>query len=230
MNANIKLPTKKNLSDQVATLIGDRIVRGVYEENHSLPTEEEFRMEFSVSRTAIREAMKMLASKGIVESRPKTGTRVLPRKRWNFLDSDLLGWSMAATPHEVIREFLTLRRAIEPQACAEAAIHASQEEKEQLLLAFEAMTEVDRNWSHEAWIKVDQNFHEIIYQASQNSFFISFGELLKGVLNLSLELASSDESTCLELHRKVMLGILNGDPETSRQMCTLLLAEDKLKG
>ena len=100
----------------------------------------------------------MLASKGIVESRPKTGTRILPREQWNFLDSDLLNWSVSAAPENIAHDFLSLRRSVEPDACAAAAENATDEQKEQLQVAFKAMEEVDKNWSHEKWVPVDSAF------------------------------------------------------------------------
>ena len=219
---------KQNLSDQVAALIGQRIARDEYQETGTLPSEEVLRTELSVSRTAVREAIKMLASKGIVESRPKTGTRVLPREQWNFLDSDLLSWSVATAPAPVARDFLSLRRSIEPDACAAAALNATEKQREQLLQAFREMETVDKNWSHDAWVPVDSAFHKIIYQASDNIFYISFGRLLEQIFQKSIEIASSDQSTCLGQHKKLMEAILAGNEKEAKQQCIELLAGDKL--
>ena len=220
--------TKKNLSDQVAALIGQRIARDEYRDTGTLPSEEVLRTEFAVSRTAIREAIKMLASKGIVESRPRTGIRILPKEQWNFLDADLLNWSVNAAPENIARDFLCLRRAIEPNACAAAATYATEVQKSQLQIAFRAMEDVDKNWSHEKWVPADSAFHKIIYQASGNIFYVSFGRLMEQAFQKSIEIASSDQSTCLGQHRKLMQAILNGDADLARDCCIALLAGDKL--
>lgn len=222
------LLTKKNLSDQVAALLGQRIARNEYQETGTLPSEEILRTELSVSRTAVREAIKMLASKGIVEPRPKTGTRILPRDHWNFLDADLLDWSVATAPVPIAQDFFSLRRSVEPDACAAAALNATEEQKKQLTQAFKEMEIVDKNWSHSAWIPVDSAFHKIIYQASNNIFYISFGRLLEQIFQKSIEIASSDQSTCLGQHKKLMEAILVGNENEARAQCVELLSGDKL--
>ncbi|SUI42118.1 Transcriptional regulators [Serratia marcescens] len=78
--------------------------------------------QFGVSRTAVREAVKMLAAKGMLLPRPRIGTRVMPQSQWNFLDQDLLTWWMTRENFDqVMQHFLILRTSLEPQACALAA-------------------------------------------------------------------------------------------------------------
>ncbi|MFX7988724.1 GntR family transcriptional regulator, partial [Acinetobacter baumannii] len=70
-----------------------------------------------VSRTAYREAIRILAAKGLVESRPKAGTRVTPRSRWNMLDVDVLAWTFEGEPDtDFIIDLFELRGVIEPAA------------------------------------------------------------------------------------------------------------------
>ena len=92
-----------------------------------MPNEDDLRSEISVSRTAYREAVKVLTAKGLVEARPKSGTRVAPRDSWNLLDPDVLSWHFEADPNEkFIRDLFELRRFVEPErgAARGAAPHA----------------------------------------------------------------------------------------------------------
>src|SRR5262249_44469112 len=99
--------------------MGIRIGGGEVEHGDALPTEEEVGGELGadlvVSRTVVREAIKVLAAKGLVESRPKTGSRVRPRRDWNLLDPDVLAWQIEAGPDaDFLRPALGLRPLVEP--------------------------------------------------------------------------------------------------------------------
>src|SRR5919108_4693168 len=107
---------RRGLHGAVVHEIGVRIVRGELEPGDTLP-ENGLLDESGVSRTVLREAIKVLAAKRLVESRPKTGTRVLPRGDWNLLDPDVLAWQLEAGPNRrFLRDMLELRRLIEPAA------------------------------------------------------------------------------------------------------------------
>src|SRR4051812_45996852 len=91
---------RRGLHGAVVHDIGVRILRGDLRPGDVLPAEEELGGELGVSRTVLREAIKVLAAKRLVESRPKTGTRVLPRGEWNLIDPDVLAWRLEADPDE----------------------------------------------------------------------------------------------------------------------------------
>ena len=113
---------QRNLSYLLAEKIGQRILAGEYEAGSILPGEIELGEQFGVSRTAVREAVKMLAAKGMLLPRPRIGTRVMPQTNWNFLDQELLTWWMTRENFDqVMQHFLILRRSLEPQACSLAS-------------------------------------------------------------------------------------------------------------
>ena len=87
---------RRGLHGAVVHEIGVRIIRGDLSPGEPLPTEDELGSQLGVSRTVLREALKVLAAKRLVESRPKTGTRVLDRSDWNLLDPDVLAWHLEA--------------------------------------------------------------------------------------------------------------------------------------
>src|SRR5215207_8016079 len=117
---------KRNLFATVVEELGIRIVRGDLKPNEAFPNEADLGREFGASRSVIREAVKSLAAKGLLESRTRTGIRVLPPGQWNLLDLDVLGWRYGAMePHEFFRELFEIRLMIEPEASALAAERAS---------------------------------------------------------------------------------------------------------
>src|SRR5260370_12312185 len=107
--------SRRYLKRHVVEAGGLRIVRGEIKAGETLPTEADLGAEFGVSRTVTREAIKVLAEKGMVESRPKVGTQVQPRQQWNLIDPDILNWEYEVGPREPFLLRLTeLRLIIEP--------------------------------------------------------------------------------------------------------------------
>jgi DNA-binding FadR family transcriptional regulator len=82
----------RGLHGRVIRELGLRIVGGALPPGSSLPNEDELGAELGVSRTVVREAVKVLLAKGLVEVRPRTGTRVRPRRSWHLLDPDVVAW------------------------------------------------------------------------------------------------------------------------------------------
>ena len=106
----------------IAHDIGVEIVSGLRKPGDVFGGEIEASEALGVSRTAYREAIRILAAKGLVESRPKAGTRVTPRSRWNMLDVDVLAWTFEGEPDtDFIIDLFELRGVIEPAAAAFAA-------------------------------------------------------------------------------------------------------------
>src|ERR671937_464809 len=117
---------RRGLHGAVVHEVGVRIIRGDLPSGQPLPNEEELGEELAVSRTVLREAIKVLAAKRLVESRPKTGTRVLPRREWNLLDPDVLAWQVeAGADAEFLAEALELRGMSGPAAARRAAERAT---------------------------------------------------------------------------------------------------------
>ena len=111
-----------SLHRSVAQDIGARILNGEFAPGTLLPNEAEWCKSFGVSRTAVREAIKMLMGKGLIISRPRIGSRVLPRAQWNLLDRDVLGWYVAAAKQShFLAHMQQVREILEPETAALAA-------------------------------------------------------------------------------------------------------------
>jgi len=143
-----------------------------------LPNADDWSAAYGVSRTVLREAIKVLAGKGMVESRPRTGTRVRPRKDWNFLDPDVLVWRYGSrTTIEEARSLFELRRAIEPTAGALAAQRATVKQISELrLLLVEMETAGDDG---ERFAIPDLAFHQAILRMSGNELIGSLAALIE---------------------------------------------------
>ena len=108
-----------------AEKIGRKIVSGELSPGTTLPNATDLARQLQIARPAMREAIKLLAGKGLVESAPRRGTVVTPQFSWNRLDHDVLSWQMDGTPNAAfVRGLYELRRIVEPEAAAYAALRA----------------------------------------------------------------------------------------------------------
>ena len=171
-----------------------------------LPNEADFSASLRVSRTALREAIKVLAAKGLVESRPKTGTRVRPRADWNLLDPDVLAWQFAAGPLErFIEDLFELRQMIEPQAAAMAARRAGPVEIERIEQAYRGMAAAGND--SDLWIDPDLRFHQAIIRATGNELLWPLGAMIETALATSIRLSTARSDGpihALPLHRAIL--------------------------
>ncbi len=217
-----------NLSQRVTNELGKAIISGSYDGQTGLPTEAQLCEEYGISRTAVREAVKMLAAKGLISSRPRQGIRVESADNWNLYDTNVLKWMLESSPSlQVLKEFLQMRLAIEPEAAALAARHQNVEAIANIKAALTAMeneAEKQDGNIHEA----DLAFHTAILQASGNRFFYQLREFITTALNVSIQHttpAKGSKTAIAEEHAKGYNAIANGEAGRAKNMMTYLIDE-----
>jgi DNA-binding FadR family transcriptional regulator len=216
-------PRKRNLFTHVVEELGSRVVRGDLKPGEALPNEAELCREMGASRTVVREAVKSLAAKGLLELRTRTGTRVLAPMHWNLLDLDVLGWRYAAMPRtQFFRELFEIRRMIEPPAAALAAERATQADIEVLDAAFAAMEAADA--STDAAIDADLRFHRAILACAHNDLLAQMGGVIGVGLLVSFRISSSSYTVALGQHGAVLDAIRRRRAEQARQAMDALLS------
>lgn len=195
----------RNLHEQILDELGFRIVRGDYDGSDPLPRETELAGMFGISRNALREAVKVLASKGLLEARPKIGTRARPKEDWNILDPHVLEWQMRAGLHpKQALELVEFRLVVEPKAAFLAALRASEPE----------ISAIRRHCSAlEACIgqprlvpDTDIRFHGAIIKASGNRVLIHLGQLIAALMRVQVTLTTERPGSFergLPLHRRL---------------------------
>lgn len=217
-----------SLSELVAGTIGRRIVSGQYKPGDTLPTEPQIQEEFGVSRTAVREAIRLLSAKGLTVSRPKIGTRVRPMIDWNLLDPDVLRWQVDQNPsEEFIHALFDMREIIEPAAAARAAERATDEEIVALGAAMDGIQNEARG--SPAQIKADIAFHMAILEASKNPLLRSVGAMIQSALEITFSLGwrtvMADDAVLQ--HRDVYDAVRKRDPEEAFLAMRRLLRNSK---
>lgn len=210
--------SKRSLHVQVAREIARKILSGDVAENEIIPSEMTLCEQFSVSRTALREAIKLLTSKGLLESKPKVGTRVKSRDNWNFLDSQLLDWVTDIGNNEAVyQDFLALRKAIEPEAAALAAKNATAEQRILLSATFQKMDEISKNFDVESWTEADIQFHRLVFLSTGNCFYLPFANVLCTMFKSFIGHSAEKGGTCINEHRAIYAAIMAGDADKARQ-------------
>jgi DNA-binding FadR family transcriptional regulator len=209
---------------RVADQLGLAVVREEYPPGSILPPEVKLCEMLGVSRTAMREAVRGLIAKGLIESRPKLGTRVRDPEYWNHLDPDVLRWRIEVTDTEsYLRKMFQLRQATEPAAAAIAAESADDHDRARLEGAFQAM--VDAGSDNVLWVEADLVFHKSIYLATHNEFFWPIGQLFSFALREMFRIAAlgSHRPRAIAEHGDLLRAILERKPEFARTAALTLL-------
>lgn len=204
----------RNLSEQVSQRIGERILNGSYAPGATLPDEPSLTVLFGVSRTVIREAVKMLVSKGMLEVRPRTGTRVTAPGNWQLLDRDVLQWHQSIEVEgSRLAQLMELRQSIEPDAAMFAASRRTDEDVAAIRAALAMMAaSVHKN---SEYVISDAHFHSAVLRAAHNQYLDALESAIFAGLLLSIRVTNPNaeqNSTSIPLHTNIAEAIIAGDP------------------
>lgn len=216
-----------SLSAQIAGELGRRIVAGTYGEGALIEDETNLAERYRVSRTAVRDAVKILSGKGLLEARRGIGTVVKPRHEWGLLDNDVLAWHQAAAPsRDFLRQLMEVRQVFEPMAAFWAARRASQSQVDNILVACRRMAE--EKGAIEDFVAADAAFHRAILHSTGNAFMSAVEGVVFSALLASIQVTNRDprdNKESVPFHRDVAEAIVARDAEGARQGMEKLLAD-----
>lgn len=165
-------PRALRLHGTIARQLGIAILAGEYKPGDLLDSEIAASEQFAVSRTAYREAVRILAAKGLVDARPKVGTRINPQSKWNLLDPDVLEWTFESEPDmSLLNSLFELRNVVESAAAGLAATRRSIAHLKAMRTALDGMAE--HTLATPEGRQADLDFHTILLEATDNPFIIS---------------------------------------------------------
>ncbi len=174
----------RNLTFGLLDAVGRSVVLGEYEER-AFPTEADLALQYGVSRSVTREALKMLAAKGLLSARPKQGTFVRPQEQWNLFDTDVLRWLLDRKfSIALLRQFNELRVGVEPFAAALAAKRARPAQVAAIAAGLQRMRDAEQG--QDDALEADIEFHVAILRASGNPFYIQFRDIVTTALRTSI--------------------------------------------
>ncbi|HEU0095871.1 MAG TPA: FCD domain-containing protein, partial [Rhizomicrobium sp.] len=166
------LPPSLRIPGTIARDLGIKVVSGKLKPGTILEGEIVASDQRKVSRSAYREAVRILVAKGLVQSKPKTGTRVNERHVWHLLDPDVLSWIFQLEPDKgLLINLFELRKMVEPEAAALAAVRRAPRHLKAMAAALDGMAQhtLVRKEGQDA----DQDFHAALLEASGNLFLAS---------------------------------------------------------
>jgi len=219
-----ELPRATGVVNRLATTLARDIASGIWKSNQTLPIEPELAHRFGAGRNAVREAVKILAAKGLLRIERRTGTTVRPESCWNLLDAELLEWILPASlDREALLDELTeLRAIVEPAVAGLAATHASVLESMRVFEAYDEMESGRDEGAMNACIK----FRELLFEASHNRFLNALAPVFSLLMRSNFEIVTRSGNPVtrnLKEHRQIADALKRRDAESARRAARKLL-------
>jgi len=197
------------LATQVSRELGRRIVAGHFSEGSLIDDENKLCSRFGVSKSVVREAVKLLVGKGLLEVRRGSGTRVRRRASWHLLDDDVLAWHQGIEPKPgFLRQLMDVRQMLEPKAAEWAASTATSDQICEIRKAQDAMEQAA---SIQDFVIADALFHRAILRASNNELLFALEGVIFSALLSSIKITNNDpfdnRERSLPLHREILEAI-----------------------
>ena len=219
-------PSSGGVHGSVVDTVGRWILGGTYAPGQLLPREDDLANELKVSRTSVREAVKVLSAKGLLDVKRRVGVRVRPRDDWNLLDPQVLSWHPdVGRDTELIAGLIEARRIIEPAAAALAASRATAADLARIERAYEGM---ERNLRIDlaACCDADLQFHVGLVAASHNVVLKGLTGTIEAALRATFAITNrlaTAQSRALAAHKAVLECVRLRDVEGARAAIVGLL-------
>jgi len=210
----------------VVDALGNMIARGDFPAGERIPMEPDLAEQFAVSRTVVREAVKVLSGKGMVRTARRYGSSVCPFDEWNLLDPDVIGWHGpdTAMAQRVYADSTRMRCIVEPEAAALAAENASKEQRLTILAAARGINKEPDGLA--GMLAADFVFHATILKASDNIMLVQLRGLILALLKFTYAAGGSviaDEAVSRQSHIGVAEAIAVGDGDAARTLMRAML-------
>ncbi|KOF17248.1 GntR family transcriptional regulator [Ensifer adhaerens] len=223
--AGEQVQRRPRVQKNVTRTIASDICADIFPVGSYLPRENDLCERYGVSRTVIRESLKILESKGMVRGRSRVGTIVCGKDEWNILDAQVLEWiGERIFEFDLLNCILEARRAIEPVAAEFAAERATVQEIADLERAWQAMRDGERDIA--GFTDADVAFHTCLLKASHNQVFLQLVGIIQAALKFSLHAsneAAERRDEAVDIHRELVEALRMRDKAAARDCSTRML-------
>jgi DNA-binding FadR family transcriptional regulator len=216
-------------SGRVVDDLGQAIVSGKQKQGSLLPGDAELIARYGVSRTVVRESLKTLAAKGLVQAKARIGTRVRDRAQWNLFDPDVLVWhARTGFSASFVQHLGEMRMMLEPEAAALAALRRTAGEVERMYAWVDKMAQA--RGMRQEFANADLGFHLTIAEAAGNPFFLSISTLIEvALVTMFAESSPVDDvdgpAQSAAQHRRIAEAIEEGDPDKARRSMQIVVQQ-----
>jgi DNA-binding FadR family transcriptional regulator len=221
----------RGLHRGVVIELGRQIVAGSFQPGDVLNMER-LEDELSISRSVLREAIRVLSAKGLLEARPKRGTMVCPAAQWNLLDPDVMAWKVRdGVDEQYLRHWDEVRQIIEPQVVRLAAIRRTERDLVNIRAAFEKLSEASgvAREKTAAYVTADLSFHHAILTSTRNDLLVQLGSIMENALAQRDALVHrggfNDKAFFLDDHQAVLEAIIARDEDGGERAMRALLTQ-----
>lgn len=207
------MAARRGLHGVVVDDLGRRIVHHEIAAGTQLPLDE-LGEQYEVSRTVIRETVRVLEAKGLIAARQNVGTRVRAEESWHALDVDVLRWRLSGPDATSARQdLLELRSAVEPAAARLAALRRDAATAERLVAAAQRMRDALGPKDVDAFTAADVDFHATLFQAAGNPLIAELLSLVGAALDDRIQLVASHgiSAIAVDLHCELAAAVAAGD-------------------
>jgi DNA-binding FadR family transcriptional regulator len=213
--------TARGLHARLLDTLGPAITAGDYPPGSVLRTDELAR-QFEVSRSVMREAVRVLESMHLVVSRRRVGVTVRPADEWNVYDPQVIRWRLAGADRpRQLRSLTVLRSAVEPVAAGLAARHATAGQCAELTECALGMVATSRGHELAGYLVHDIAFHRMLLIASGNEMFARLGDVVAEVLAGRTHhqvMFEDPDPAAVTLHVRVAEAVREGDAARAQEL------------
>ena len=189
----------RKLYEYLVEEIGQKVVSGDLAPGDTLPNEDTLCRSYDVSRGVLREATKVLTQKGLISTRPKIGTQVLPRQNWNLFDADIMLWTLTfGEKRAFLKKVIEVRQIIESEACRYAAKRATKKEIALIQSWHDKLKDAlktEDGYRYERYLEIDMAFHTAILNACHNELLAHIGNTMRETVQAARKADRHDFNT-----------------------------------
>ncbi|XXN63323.1 FadR/GntR family transcriptional regulator [Enterobacter ludwigii] len=214
-------------TERIILTLGEEIVAGKFVPGAALPAEAELCERFSTSRNIIREVFRSLMAKRLMEMKRYRGAFVTPRNQWNYLDSDVLQWTLAHDQDpRLIAAMNEVRVLVEPQIARWSAERATSSDLAAIELAYNDM--VANHLNREAFNEADIRYHEAVLNSVHNPVLqqlnVAISQLQKAVFAQTYMADEGNMPRTLAEHKALFDAIRHQDGDAAEQAAKAMIA------
>lgn len=212
--------------DRTIEQFGKRIIQGIYPKGTLLPPETDLCKDYEISRATMREVIKVLCAKKLIDTQTQKGLLVMPREEWNYLDTDVLRWVLdIGENYEFIQTLLETRRVVEPAIAEWAALRATGADLADMESALNEMA--DTYEDKELFNLADIRFHQALIASAHNYVIKQLGEaistLQRTVFDVTYIMDETAKNVIISQHRELFDAVRLKKPKVARKVSAMMI-------